>query len=211
MDIHDFGCDCYFPHSRTNHLSRQETTFTWLQVDNSYHRQICTKLAPHLGRLPEAMGLGCTMRPQRFQHVAVVSSSPLIISNTVLASSSWHRPMNIPVRFLIPLHTPNQPSLPPEGKSCATIIGTRFFYISLVLLLISVPRVFLTGKAHVDYRRVLNTLFTRKALRYLLSDQLPSNFLLSLPCSACTYPYKMPWHEAILLNGLRHVRKLASH
>ena len=26
-------------------------------------------------------------------------------------------------------------------------------------------RVFLTGKVHVEYRRVLNTLFTRKALR----------------------------------------------
>ena len=30
-------------------------------------------------------------------------------------------------------------------------------------------RVFLTGKSHVEYRRVLNTLFTRKALRYAFS------------------------------------------
>jgi C-22 sterol desaturase len=30
--------------------------------------------------------------------------------------------------------------------------------------LVSFFRVFLTGKSHVEYRRVLNTLFTRKAL-----------------------------------------------
>ena len=40
------------------------------------------------------------------------------------------------------------------------------------------PRVFLTGKSHVEYRRVLNTLFTRKALRYAL-PVLASSFTSS--------------------------------
>lgn len=39
-------------------------------------------------------------------------------------------------------------------------------------------RVFLTGKSHVEYRRVLNTLFTRKALRYA-SPSLSSTFTSS--------------------------------
>lgn len=34
-------------------------------------------------------------------------------------------------------------------------------------------RVFLTGKVHADYRRVLNQLFTRKALRYVSLSHIP--------------------------------------
>lgn len=34
----------------------------------------------------------------------------------------------------------------------------------MLTLLLKHYRVFLTGKAHVDYRRVLNSLFTKKAL-----------------------------------------------
>lgn len=43
--------------------------------------------------------------------------------------------------------------------------------VILIILHVS-NRVFLTGKVHVDYRRSLNGLFTRKALGYVPS--LPS-------------------------------------
>lgn len=40
-------------------------------------------------------------------------------------------------------------------------------------------RVFLNGKAHVEYRRALNALFTRKALRYFREDSIDQQFLIT--------------------------------
>jgi sterol 22-desaturase len=51
-------------------------------------------------------------------------------------------------------------------------------------LQLNLNRVFLTGKIHVDYRRVLNTLFTRKALGLVIHpDQLLMSITLLAVCT----------------------------
>jgi hypothetical protein len=71
--------------------------------------------------------------------------------------------MSSRARSLIRRHMLNPVLLHLRSKFSVPIIGM----LDEILFLIShtVSRVFLGGKAHVDYRRTLNTLFTRKALR----------------------------------------------
>lgn len=76
----------------------------------------------------------------------------------------------------------------------------------LQLMLLTFGRVFLTGKEHVDYRRGLNGLFTRKALGYVLTYLITRQTTHCL--IACILPSRTSSHGSTLLNGLRCLRKI---
>ena len=116
------------------------------------------------------MGFRCSQCHQCLQYVPSVSSyypsqspDPIFLP----ASLSWLRQMNFLVRSSTPPHTPNLALCIRLSKFFVPIIGNVNFFVYQLSDSDSFCRVFLNGKTHVDYRRGLNLLFTRKALGYV--------------------------------------------
>lgn len=136
-------------------------------MDNSSNRQICRFNVPLHGMLQETMGFRCSQCHQCFQYVRSLPFNIFGLTPFFLpASLSWLRQMNFLVRSSIPPHTPNLVLCIRLSKSFVLIIGKASFFASSPTL-IFFGRVFMNGKTHVEYRRGLNLLFTRKALGYV--------------------------------------------
>lgn len=72
---------------------------------------------------------------------------------------------------------PNLVSCTPRSRFCRRITGKKHIHVGALCVITHVLpscRVFLNGKVHVEYRKVLNTLFTRKALGYVIFSSSPS-------------------------------------
>jgi C-22 sterol desaturase len=94
------------------------------------------------------------------RHLIILQSADPIF---LPASLSWLRQMIFLVRSSTPQHTLNLALCIRLSKSFVPITGNVLFFCQLSDS-DSFCRVFLNGKTHVDYRRGLNLLFTRKAL-----------------------------------------------
>lgn len=114
------------------------------------------------------MGFRTTERCQCFQHVSLY---PIILGITYVMWQ-FHRD-----GLLEPIRAQNSqlahvcracPSpLWQIGYRVGQLVRASHCIAILLNVLNSHIRVFLTGKDHVDYRKVLNLLFTRKALGYV--------------------------------------------
>lgn len=81
-------------------------------------------------------------------------------------SSLWHPPTSIRVRSSTLQSMPSRASSTLQSRSSCQIIGLPVLPLhSCFPAYLPPTRVFLNGKAHVEYRKILNTLFTPKALR----------------------------------------------
>jgi C-22 sterol desaturase len=80
----------------------------------------------------------------------------------------WLHPTTMHVKYSTRQGMPNLVLLRLLKKFFNPTIGTIGDRFRKNIILMESYRVFLSGKVHVDYRKVLNTLFTRKALRYVL-------------------------------------------
>lgn len=66
----------------------------------------------------------------------------------------------------------------------------------------SCDRVFLHGKVHADYRKALNVLFTKKALRYVANDRCCSRVaLIRFRLAVSTSPFKSESTESTSSHG----------
>ena len=117
------------------------------------------------------------------------------------ALSSWPRQTSTRGRFSTRRTMPSPASSTPRSKFCSPRTGEKLpppHAVDLRLTFALACRVFLTGKVHVEYRKVLNTLFTRKALGYV-SKLLVHRSLPFAPASALSYVCFRPWRMWVLV------------